>query len=182
MEISLFSTFAFAAALAIGLSGNAARLVETIGRKHGAGWPLVVPALLGQAAIAGLMLLAGAALAPAMGHDIVRVAAAALLAAGVFLVLRPYPLVAPQEPTRSSAAIGMVVAAFSVRDGSAVLALAAGLLASHLTAPAMAIASGSGIAMVMAARGGASRYGTNARYLAAILMAGAALFIGAFSR
>lgn len=172
--------FAFVCALVIGLSGNAARVVEIVASKNGAGLPLIVPAFAGQAVIAGLMLLAGAALSPALGHEPIRVAAAALLAIVVFLVLRPYSLIAPEEPTRSSIATGIVVAAFAVRDGSAILALAVGLLATHYTWPAAGLAMGAGMAMVLASHGGASKFGTNARYLAAILMAASALYIGAF--
>lgn len=173
--------FTFLCALAIGLSGNAARVVEIVASKNGVGAPLIAPAFLGQAIIAGLMLLAGAALSPALGYELIRVVAPALLALGVFLVLRPYSLIAPEEPTRSSIATGVVVAAFAVRDGTSVFALTIGLLATHYTWPAAGLGIGAGIAMVIAARGGASRFGVNARYVAAILMAGAALFIGLFS-
>ncbi len=167
-------------ALVVALSGNAARVVEIVASKNGVGLPLIVPAFLGQAAIAGLMLLAGAALSPALGSSLAAVAAAGALAAGVLLVLRPYSLIAPEEPTRSSVATGVVVAAFAVRDGSATLALAVGLLASHYTAPAAGLGIGAGVAMVLAMHGGASRFGTNARYLSAILMAAGALYLGIF--
>ena len=173
--------FAFACALVVSLSGNAARVVEIVAAKNGAGLPLIMPAFMGQAVISGLMLLAGAALSPALGHDMARVVAAGLLAFGVFLVLRPYSLIAPEEPTRSSFAAGIVVAAFAVRDGTAIVALAVGLLASHYTVLAAALAMGAGVAMVLASRGGSSRFGVNARYCAAILMAGTALYIGVFS-
>lgn len=176
----IIALFALVCALAVSLSGNAARVVEIVASKNGTGLPLIVPALLGQASIAGLMLLAGAALSPALGHEPIRAVAAALLALGVFLVLRPYSLIAPEEPTRSSIATGIVVAAFAVRDGTATLALAVGLLASQYTAPGAGLAIGAGIAMVIAARGGASRFGTNARYLSAILLAASALYVGAF--
>jgi len=96
------------------------------------------------------------------------------------LVLRPYPLLDPGEPTRSSFAIGTVVAAFSIRDGIAPLAFAAGLLADDAYA-AVGLATGCGSAMVMAMRNLPPIFLFYVRYLAAILVAAAALYIGVFS-
>lgn len=170
------------AALFTGLSGNVARLLDRLGRRSSAKNGLLMPAVLGQVSIIGLLLLAGAALAPALGHEVARAGAAGLLAVTVFLVLKPYILVEPAEPTRSGFAIGLVAAAFAIRDGLASLALALGLVASDFTGLAAGLAMGAGVAAALAVRGGAERFGVNARYAAASVLALAALYFGAFAQ
>ena len=170
------------AALFTGLSGNVARLLDVLGRKADVRSALLVPAFVGQLAIIGLLLLAGAAITPVLGHELARAAAAGLLAVTVFLVLKPYALVEPAEPTRSGFAIGLVAAAFAIRDGVASLALALGLIASDFTGLAAGLAMGTGVAAALALRGGAEKFGVNARYGAATVLAAGAFYFGAFAQ
>ena len=173
--------YGFFTAMFVALSGNAARLLNRLGDRTDARAPLVLPALLGHFAIIGLLLLAGAALAAPLGHELARAASSGVLAVAIFFVLRPSPFIEPREPTRSSFALGLVTAAFAVRDGLSVLALALGLMASDFTGLAAALGMGTGVASVLAARGGAAQFGVNARYVAAILLAGGAFYIGVFA-
>ena len=168
-------------ALLIALAGNSARLVAVIAERAGGGLPLLVPAIAGPAIIIGLMLAAGVAIVPVLGDDLDRAVAAGSLALASVLVLKPYPLLEPGEPTRSSFAIGAVVAAFSIRDGLATLAFAAGLLASDIVAAAAGLVAGTAAAMFLATRRLPTIYLLYARFLAAILMATGSVYIGVFS-
>lgn len=178
----VLASFALVTALFVALSGNSARLANVLADRTGIRRSLVLPALLGQLAIIGLLLLAGAALAAPLGEEFARAGAAGILALAAFLVLRPYPLVEPSEPTRSAVALGLVTAAFAVRDGLAALALALGLVASDFMGLAAGLGMGAGVATTLAVRGGAARFGVNARYLAAILLASGAVYFGVFAQ
>jgi len=175
------AAFALLAALLVALAGNGAGLAEVVARQVGRAPVLLVATLAGQAAIAALLVVAGAALTPAVGHAVARVIAAGLLAVTVLLVLRPYPLSEPVEPTRSFAAIGIVAAAYAVRDGLASLALALGLITGDIGHALAGMVFGSALALGLAMRGAASAMGIYARYLAAILLAMAAFYIGALA-
>lgn len=175
------AAFALIAALLVALAGNGAGLAEVVARRVGRAPVLFAATLLGQSAIAALLVVAGAALTPVVGHAVARVIAAGLLAAAALLVLRPYPLSEPVEPTRSFTAIGIVAAAYAVRDGLAPLALALGLITGDTRHALAGLVLGSALALALAMRGGASAMGLYARYLAAILLAVAAFYIGALA-
>lgn len=172
---------ALLAALLITLAGNAASLAGRVAERIGAGLPLLIPALAGPAIVIGLMFAAGAAMVPVLGHDLDRVLAAASLALTSVLVLRPNQLPDPGEPTRSAFAIGAVIAAFSIRDGIAPLAFSIGLLAGDTATAALGLLAGTGAAMALATRGLPLVGRLYARYLAAILLAVGAAYIGVFS-
>lgn len=175
------AVFALVASLAIVLGGNASQLLGALAKRSASPNALVMSAAAGQVAIALLTLVAGYSLAPALDHAWARALAAASLAVAIIFVMKPARLILPSEPTHSLGALGLVAAAFSIRDGIAPLGLAMGLVTTDLPGVALALAMGISVSSILAARGGSPIFGANARYLASAIMASGAFYIGAFA-
>lgn len=178
----ILAVYGLITALFVSLSGNGARLVGAVAARIGAPASLLLCAILAQAAIIAMMLAAGVALRPALDHWVAQMLASGLLALGVLLVLRPYPVAEPVEPTHSLGAISLVTAAYAIRDGLAPLALALGLVATDLTGLSAGMVLGAGVAITLALR--AKQVGAfqpYARALAAVALAGGAFWFGALA-
>ena len=142
----------FLALVAVALAsfgGRDQRLVAHLAARLGATAPVLVVAWLSAVATAALAALAGAALAtimpPAAKHMLV---AFALVLGGVELVW-PWQLRKAQEPTRSTFAILLVLAAQQIGDGPRFLVLAVAVATGDPVLAALGGALGSGVMMTM---------------------------------
>lgn len=148
----LLALLACLAVMAPGRDGvRMAQLADRLGPGAGLLLPIWLSALASNALAAWLSAL----LAPAMPPRVrLMFLALALVLAAVELALRRHPR-APQEPTRSTGAILLVLLASQVTDGARLLVLAVALYTAQPVAAAVggALASGAVLTLALLAGG-----------------------------
>ncbi|MFZ9394953.1 MAG: hypothetical protein ACO25F_02700 [Erythrobacter sp.] len=139
------------AGLATAWGGRAQSLVAGLSAGLGAPQMVWLVALLCGAPTALVMGLAGAALAAGHGPSHRGLLIAAALLAAAFDLMLTVRRSAPQEPTRSLGAIALVLSARQMVDAPRWLAFASGAAMDDGLLPALAVTTGSGAALALAA-------------------------------
>ena len=142
--MSVFMLALLATALVIA-AGRDALFVARLSQAHGRAPGLHVAIAIAAVSFAALSVWLAGSIAPLLAGDAGRlfVAIAVLLAGGEVLVLRAGP--APAEPTQSTAATALVLAARLVFGASGFLLLA---LAARATAPSAFTAAGGALGAI----------------------------------